>query len=198
MTPRKPFIALRSDRRGVTILEFAMILPALLTLICGSIELGHMLFARVVLEGAMTEAARLATASMETKEADRTEIMRTSIKNSMSAFGTAAGQSIRITSTVYRDFSTATPETFTDTNGNGQYDSGEPYVDRNKNGMWNNAMPVAGSTLGGPGDVVSYTVSFPKRVLFGFIGSAIGYRGGVIPLYASTVVRNEAVVNKTS
>ena len=146
----------------------------------------------------MTEAARLATASMETREADRTEIMRASIKNSMSAFVTAAGQSIRITSTVYRDFSTATPETFTDTNGNGQYDSGEPYVDRNKNGMWNNAMPVAGSTLGGPGDVVSYTVSFPKRVLFGFIGSAIGYRGGVIPLYASTVVRNEAVVNKTS
>jgi Flp pilus assembly protein TadG len=160
MTPPKTFAALWGDRRGVTILEFAMILPALLTLICGSIELGHMLFARVVLEGAMTEAARLATASMETKEADRTEIMRTSIKNSMSAFGTAAGQSIRITSTVYRDFSTATPETFTDTNGNGQYDSGEPYVDRNKNGMWNNAMPVAGSTLGGPGDVVSYPATW--------------------------------------
>ena len=187
-----------SDRRGVTIVEFAIILPAMLTLICGAIEFGHMLFARVVLEGAVTEAARLATASLETKEAQRTEIMRASITKSMSDFGTAPGESVVITTTVYRDFSTAFPETYTDTNGNRQYDKGEPYVDRNQNGVWDNATPVSGSTLGGPGDVVSYTVRFPKRVLFGFVGSIIGYASGVIPLSASTVVRNEAVVQKTS
>ena len=189
---------LRGDLRGVTIVEFSIILPAMLSLICGAIEFGHMLFARVVLEGAVTEAARAATATLETKESDRTAIMRASIAKSMSDFGTAPGKSIDITTTVYRDFSTAFPETYTDANGNKQYDKGEAYVDRNQNGMWDNATPVAGGTLGGPGDVVSYTVKFPKRVLFGFIGSAIGYGSGVIPLSASTVVRNEAVVTNPS
>ena len=189
---------LRTDVRGVTIVEFAIILPAMLSLICGAIEFGHMLFARVVLEGAVTEAARAATATLETKESERTAIMRASIAKSMSDFGTAPGKSIEIVTTVYRDFSTAFPETYTDANGNKQYDKGEPYVDRNRNGMWDNATPVAGNTLGGPGDVVSYTVRFPKRVLFGFVGTAIGYGAGVIPVSASTVVRNEAVVTSAS
>ena len=189
---------LRGDIRGVTIVEFAIILPAMLTLICGAIEMGHMILARVVLEGAVTEAARQATASLESGEPQRDTVMRNSIIRSMSDFPTAPGQSITITATVYRDFSTAFPETFTDTNGNGKYDVGEPYVDRNKNGVWDSATPIAGSTLGGPGDVVSYTVRFPKRVLFGFVGDAIGLRSGVIPLSASTVVRNEAVVQVAS
>ena len=193
-----PRADVRSDVRGVTIVEFAIILPVMLSLICGAIEFGHLLFARVVLEGAVTEAARTATATLETKESDRTAIMRASIAKSMSDFGTAPGKSIDITSTVYRNFSTATPETYTDANGNKQYDKGEPYVDRNKNGIWDNAIPVTGNTLGGPGDVVSYTVKFPKRVLFGFVGNAMGYGSGVIPLSASTVVRNEAVVTSAS
>lgn len=192
------FGRLRADRRGVTIVEFAVILPAMLTLICGAIELGHMLFARVVLEGAVTEAARLSTASLESGEAKRDTVMRASIAKTMSDFGTAPNQAITITATVYRDFSTAFPEIYTDTNGNGRYDFGEPYVDRNKSGSWDTAKPVSGSTLGGPGDVVSYTVRFPKRVLFGFVGNLMGYSGGVIPLSASTVVRNEAVVQAAS
>ena len=188
----------RADVRGVTIVEFAIILPAMLSLICGAIEFGHMLLARVVLEGAVTEAARAATATLETKESDRTAIMRASIAKSMGDFGTAPGQAIAITTTDYRDFSTAFPETYTDTNANKRYDAGESYVDRNRNGVWDNATPVGNSTLGGPGDVVSYTVRFPKRVLFGFVGSAMGYGSGVIPLSASTIVRNEAVVSSTS
>ena len=191
-------LRLRDDNRGVTIVEFALILPALLTLICGAIELGHMLFARVVLEGAVTDAARLSTASLEAGETKRDAAMRANITKSMSDFGTAPNQAITITTTVYRDFSTAFPEAYTDTNGNGRYDFGEPYVDRNKSGIWDTAKPVSGSALGGPGDVVSYTVRFPKRVLFGFIGNLLGYPAGVIPLSASTVVRNEAVVQTAS
>jgi Flp pilus assembly protein TadG len=185
---------IRGDIRGVTIVEFAIVLPAMLTLICGAIELGHMLFARVVLEGAVTEAARLSTASLEAGEAKRNSVMRASITSSMKDFAMAPSRTIVITATVYRDFSTAFPETYTDTNGNGRYDTGEPYVDRNKSGTWDSAKPVSGSTLGGPGDVVSYSVRFPKRVLFGFVGNVIGFGSGVIPLTASTVVRNEAVV----
>ena len=116
----------------------------------------------------------------------------------MRPFPTADGQIVAIRTTLYKDFATAYPEAYTDTDRSGSYELGEPYVDRNRNGVWDNATPVGSSTLGGPGDVVSYTVRFPKRVLFGFVGGAMGYGSGVIPLSASTIVRNEAVVSSTS
>jgi len=190
---RMPAHLLFRDRRGLTIVEFAIILPAMLTLICGTIEMGHMILARQVLDGAVVDAARKATASLETDEATRRQIMVQSITRSMSAFALAPGQAIDIQTTVYADFSSAYPETYTDQNNNGRYDPGEPYVDRNKNGQWDNVTAKSG-TLGGPGDVVSYTVKFPKRVLFGFVGRFIGRSTGILPLTATTVVRNEAVV----
>lgn len=139
----------------------------MLTLVCGTIEMGHMILARQVLEGAMVDAARKATASLERNEAARRQIMINSITRSMASFTTAPGQAIDIQTKVYADFSSAFPETFTDRNGNGRYDTSEPYVDRNRNGQWDNAVAKTG-TLGGPGDVVSYTVRFPKRLLFAF------------------------------
>lgn len=184
---------LRRDVRGITVVEFAIVLPAMLTLICGTIEMGHMILARQVLEGAVVDAARKATASMATNEVARHQLMVTSVSQSMAAFARAPGQAIDIQTRVYADFSSAYPETFTDRNGNGQYDPGDPYVDRNRNGRWDNATAKTG-TLGGPGDVVSYTVRFPKRLLFGFVGRFIGRSGGVLPLSATTVVRNEAVL----
>ncbi|HVF93184.1 MAG TPA: TadE/TadG family type IV pilus assembly protein [Sphingomonas sp.] len=183
---------LRLRRDGVTSVEFAVLLPGLLTLICGSIELGHMIFARMVLEGAVIEAARAATASLETGTAQREETMRTSILRAMRPFPTADGRAITIRSTVYRDFTTAYPEAYTDYDRNGHYGLGEPYVDRNANGRWDGATPIAG-TMGGPGDVVGLTAIFPKKVLFGFLGAEWAV-GSAIELRATTVVRNEAVV----
>ncbi|MEI5686336.1 TadE/TadG family type IV pilus assembly protein [Sphingomonas kyungheensis] len=180
------------DARGVTVVEFAIILPAMLTLICGTIEMGHMILARQVLEGAVVDAARKATASLETDETRRRDIMTASITRSMAAFATAPGQTMEIQTKVYADFSSAYPETYTDQNGNGRYDAGEPYVDRNRNGKWDDTTAKTGA-LGGPGDVVSYTVRFPKRLLFGFVGRFIG-RSVTLPLSVTTVVRNEAVV----
>lgn len=184
--------SLRADERGATLVEFALILPALLLVICATIEVGHLMFARVVLEGAVTEAARIAVASQESTQDARDAAMRKSIKDSMNAFPLAAGRVIAIQTTVYANFSTAYPEPYTDANGNGKYDNGETYVDRNKSGKWDNATPIAG-TLGGPGDVVSFSVSYPKRVLFGFIASQIGMSRNAVTLSATTVVRNESV-----
>jgi hypothetical protein len=190
------FLPLAKDRAGVSTVEFAIILPALLTLICGAIELGHMLLARVVLEGAMTEAARISTASLETAEGQRTTVMEESIERAMGNFPLADGGHVSVQTTVYGNFSSAHPETYEDANANGHYDLGEPYVDRNANGKWDAAAPKTG-TLGGPGDVVSYTVHFPKRILFGFLG-AQWLLGDSIMLTGSTVVRNESVVRRTS
>lgn len=178
--------------RGVTIVEFALVAPALLFLICGAIEMGNMIFARQVLEGAVIEAARTATASMETGEKDRAAIMRKSVSDTMKLFPVAAGKSITITTTVFADFASVTPEVYTDANNNGKYDANEPFVDRNKNGKWDPATPKTG-VMGDPGDVISYTVNYPKGVLFKLVGDTIGYADGVEPLSATTVVRNEAL-----
>jgi hypothetical protein len=179
-------------RAGVTTVEFAIILPGMLTLICCSLEIGHIIFARMVLEGAVVEAARSATASLETGTAQREAIMRASITRAMLPFPSPIGQTISIETKVYSDFSSAHPETYTDANNDGSYQLGEPYVDRNRNGRWDPATPKEG-TMGGPGDVVSLTANYPKKMLFGFLVRDWA-SGGAFPLRASTVVRNEAVV----
>ena len=189
-------MSLLRDKRGVTAVEFALIAPAMLVLICGSLELGHMIFARVALEGAVTEAARSATASLERTEQERLESLRTSIQRTMQPFPLAQGESITIETHVFHDFSTAYPEPYVDNNANRIYDLGEPYTDRNKNGRWDTATPIAG-TLGGPGDVISLTAVFPKRILFGFLARD-WVLGRALTLRATTVVRNEAVVRRTT
>ncbi len=172
-----------------------MIAPVMLLLVCGTLEIGHMMMSRTVLEGAVTEAARLAVATQETSEAGREQVMRASITAAMKAFPLATNQSLTIRTVVYANFSTAYPEDYTDANGNGKYDLGEVYVDRNKNGVWDNATPIPG-TMGGPGDVVSFTVLYPKRMMFDFILPSIGASRDRTVLSATTVVRNEAVVRK--
>lgn len=186
---------LSRDRSGIAAVEFALLAPTMILLICGSLEMGDMIMARMTLDGAVVDAARVATASLETSEATRTASMRASIQNTMSSFHTAPGQSISIQTTVYRDFSTAYPENFTDVNGNGAYNTGEPFTDRNANGRWDPAVPISG-TLGGPGDVVSYTAIYPKDILFGFLPAMLNL-GTQFTLKSTTVMRNEAVVRRT-
>ena len=137
--------SLLRDRRGVTAVEFAVLAPAMLVLICGSLEIGHMIFTRVALEGAVTEGARAATASMEMSEQDRLGVMQASVRRTMAPFPLATGRSIRVRTQVYRTFSTAYPEPYDDANGNSNYDAGEAYTDRNRNGRWDPATPIAGA-----------------------------------------------------
>ncbi|MBB3346604.1 TadE/TadG family type IV pilus assembly protein [Sphingomonas sp. BK069] len=184
-------LALVRDRRGATVIEFALILPVVLSAVCGTIELGHMLVARMVLDGAVVEAARVATASVDNSQAARDTVMRQSITTAMSSFPLATGQQMSIDTRVFADFSTAYPEVYVDANRNGKYDLGETFTDRNKNGKWDPATPITG-TMGSAGDVLSITVRYPKKVLFGFLGTQWAM-GSLINLSATTVVRNEAV-----
>lgn len=184
------------ERRGIAVVEFALIAPILLLMICGAFEMGHIMYARSVLEGAMVQAARAASASLEASESEREAAMKDSIRGSMAVFTLPKGQSITIDTKVYRDFSTAYPENYTDANKNNRYDQGEPFTDRNANGKWDPATPIPGS-MGGPGDVVSYTAVFPKEILFGFLMSELSM-GTAVNLNATTVVRNENMVRRTS
>lgn len=187
---------LRRARSGITAVEFAVILPGMLTLICGSLEMGHMIFARVVLDGAVVEAARVATASLETAELARTKVMRDSITATMGAFPVADDRTITIETKVYEDFNAVRPEVYDDANHNGKYDATESFIDRNGNGKWDPSSPITG-TLGGPGDVVSYTANYPKKILFGFLAGPLGL-GTSLNLTSTTVVRNESVVRRVT
>lgn len=53
--------SLFSDRRGVTAVEFSLILPALLLLLFGIVEFGRLLWTQSALHFAVEEAARCAT-----------------------------------------------------------------------------------------------------------------------------------------
>jgi Flp pilus assembly protein TadG len=187
------------DRRGATAVEFAFVAPVLITLVCGTVEFGHFYMEQTSLDGALLEAARTASASQEQSETTRDTAMRTSVTNAMSQYKTATGKALAIATTVYADFSSAQPEPFVDTNKNGVYDpasgnnAAEPFTDRNGNGKWDAAIPQSG-TEGDPGDVVSYTATYPAAFLFPWLGTLVGRTS--LTLTSTVVTRNEPV--KTS
>ncbi|VWX54346.1 TadE/TadG family type IV pilus assembly protein [Novosphingobium sp. 9U] len=186
----------RGDRRGVAAIEFALIAPVVVLMVVGTIEISHMLTVQVSLDGAVAEAARVAAVRLDQSEDTRDTTMRDYVTKRMSAFPIANGQSVSITTKVYRTFGSSYPEGFTDTNGNGRYDgpfllfAGEPFDDRNKNGVRDLASQITGK-LGGPGDVVAYTAEFPAALYFDYFSFIAGADG--FTLKASTVVRNEPV-----
>lgn len=186
---------LARDIRGNTIIEFAVIAPVMIGMICGGMELGNTMMARTQLEGAMVEAARVATASLDDTEEERKVAVENTVRTVMASYPLQTGRRVGVDIAVYKTFSTAYPEVYTDLNRNGRYDLGEPYTDRNRNGRWDPAVPLT-SSMGGPGDVVAIKVTYPRQMLFGAAGSMWGL-SRFLDMTATTVVRNEAVV-KTS
>lgn len=56
---RRRLFGLRRDRRGATAIEVALILPLFVMLMFGTLEVGLLFFTAAVMEGAVSEAARL-------------------------------------------------------------------------------------------------------------------------------------------
>lgn len=193
--------SLRRDQRGTTVIEFAVLAPVLILLIIGSIEMGHFVMVRSTLEGAISTAARKATADLNTTEDNRDIKLRESVARQMATFPTIEGQHLTIETTVYQNFGSAYPESFEDVNKNGQYDGpqgsrpGEPFDDRNRNGVRDQATQKEGK-LGGPGDVVSYRARFPAALYFKPLGELLGLGEG-ITMSADIVMRNEPVARPT-
>lgn len=206
MTPMRKLRALselrliRPDQRGSTIIEFAMLAPVMILLICGGIEYGHLYLGNMNLEGVTNEAARTAIASQERSIADRDAAVRTRIQEAMAGYPLQEGKQLEIQIKSYEDFAAAgTPEPFTDVNTNGRYDppaslspefAGEPFIDKNSNGSWD-ATSFKDETVGGTGEVVSYTVTYPAAFLFEFL-RPLAPEG--VTLKTTVVARNEPVV----
>lgn len=158
---RHHFLTLRREERGVAAVEFALIAPVFLFMMLGTFDIGHTIFMRAVLDGAVQKAAR--DSALETGAASRSNIDQevTAIVRSLSNSAT-----LTFDRQNYANFSSVDqPERLlTDPNGDGICNNNETYEDANGNFQWD--ADVGRQGLGGPQDVVQYTVTVSYPAIF--------------------------------
>lgn len=175
----------RGDTDGATAIEFALVAPVLFAFLLGTIELGIVYTANVLLKHATHDAARTGRTGYIPSEANQDEAIRARVKSKAGILMDV--DKLVIESLAYADFDTFhAPEPFTDENGNGVWDPGEDFDDINGNGVYD------GGRLGyGEADeVVLYTVTYPWKFFTPFIGNFMS-EDGIVTLTATAVVQNE-------
>jgi len=174
---------LGGNARGATIVEFALIAPALLVVLLGLFDIGFNIYVASVMDGATQKAARASTIEgAETQGLAIDDAVRTAVHRVIpSATLTFERRS-------YADYSDIhQPEDFTDVDGDGACDNGEPFEDVNGNGVWDSDRGVDG--MGGARDAVLYTVdvSYPRVFpLMHLIGLP-----AIVTNQTQTVLRNQ-------
>ncbi len=183
------------DERGIAAVEFAMIAPVMIVMICGFMEYAHLSTARTTLEAATMRAARAVAAS--DCPSNRPALMLSIVQNAMADTPRVPGTQVEVVTKSYSgQFSdVGEPEPYNDTNSNNRWDAGETYTDVNGNSAYDTDMGRSGS-IGGAGQVVSYTATFQVASLFGFINQQFN-NGQPFRIRASTVIRNEPVFRTT-
>jgi Flp pilus assembly protein TadG len=182
---RRRWGRLRRDQRGAAAVEFALVSPLLILFVVGIVEVAMILFVSALLEGSVREAARYGITGYTVSGASRIDTVRGIV--AANTAGMIDMSKVTITSLTYSSFTNiGQPEPFDDANGNGIHDTGESYTDVNGNGKWDPDMGAPG--VGGPGDVVVYTVSYNWPLLTGYLSDLMGLN---IPLSSSYAVRNE-------
>lgn len=177
---------LRNEQRGATLVEFALISPVLISILLGAMDLSRAVYVRSVLEGELQNAARKATMQTGQSAAGQAatdKIVTDRLKQISKA------TTLKFTRVAYLSYkkAEARKEDFTDLNGNGKCDAGEPFEDVNGNSSWD--MDAGSSGQGNAKDAVIYTVTatiphvFPVGGLFGW--------DPYMKVESSTVLRNQ-------
>lgn len=189
---------LARDRRGATMVEFALILPVMMMLMLGGIDIALRIYVRSLLEGEMAKAGRDNSLELGTNSTNQTNIdtrVRTQVQNVVST------ATVTFARTAFSSYTRvqSRAEPFIDANANGTCDNGETYEDSNRSGGWNSDSGLTGA--GGANDAQLYTatVSYPSLFpLQGMLGQS-----QTISMTASTVLLNQpyseqsAIVNRT-
>jgi Flp pilus assembly pilin Flp len=167
-------ISLGRDERGVTAVEFAILLIPLLVGILGFLELGYQEYVRAQLQGVLNEIARKASVEDPTIDdpADSIEDqIETRVRDRMAPLVKSGNYSFTINR--YDSFSTVgKPEALiTDKNHNGKYDKGDCFADSNNNGTYDTDSGESG--IGAADDAVVYEVDLTAPRLSP-IGSLVG------------------------
>lgn len=144
-------------RRGSLAVEFALILPIAVILVISAWHIVMLMVADSDLEAAARWASRFGLTTEASTGMTRDKAIEAIVVQYVG--GWAQPETLKIEPKVYSSFANiGKPESFTDTNKNGQWDDGEQYDDVNKNGQWDADMGAAGA--GGRGDIVVYSISF--------------------------------------
>lgn len=177
----------KSEEWGIFSIEFALIMPLLVMMMFGTIEIGLIMFTQSLMEGALRDASRYGITGQVIDDEDRL----TTIKKVISSrtVGLVNMDTAKIDVLSYPNFGKiGTGEAFLDGNGNAQYDVGETFTDENDNNVWDADIGSAGA--GNAGDVVLYRIQYDWPLISNYMDSFIG-DSGKLPLSASVAVRNE-------
>ena len=190
------------DDSGVAIVEFALVMPILLLMTFGAIEIGLMMATLTTLEGGLKEASRYGITGQSPNDATRIEKIRAILEDH--TIDLVNMSEATFTVKTYPSFSgVGQPEPFVDSAPgdpdapnpcyNGTYDDPstgcfETFTDLDGDGVWDADIGKDGAGMGG--EVVSYSVEVPWHVMTPFVGPLMA-PNGTLPLRATIVVRNE-------
>lgn len=176
---------LRTDGRGTTIIEFAIIAPVMLMLIMGMCDLTYRGYLQSVLSGTMQKAGRDSTIEGNDAAAAGAAIDAKVMKPILAIAKKATYVSTRKS---YSTFGAIAPEPFKDDNNNGIYEaSKECFTDLNGNKKWDTDPGITGQ--GGASDVTVYKIVVTYPRLF-----PLGKMIGLPPLQdigATTILKNQ-------
>lgn len=195
MTAKSVFFpTIRCEQQGATIAEFAFVAPVLILLLMGTLDIGHSLYTRSVLEGEIQKAARNSSMEHAAIAAQQASIDA----NVTAAVRKIAGADAEVIfdRKAYGSYKATRvrSEEYVDTNGNGECDAGESYEDSNGDGSWSEDAGILGQ--GNARDVQRYTVTvrydrkFPTSAIFGWSDGET--------LIVQTVLRNQPFSDRAS
>lgn len=172
---------LRRDTRGAAVVEFALVSPVLIMALMGMFDLTYNIYTSAMLEGSIQKAAR----DSSVEDADSTVDSR--VTSAVRAI--APDATLTFARSSYDSYANvAKPENFTDVDGNGACNGGEPFEDVNGNNTWDRDRGATG--FGGARDAVLYevTVSYPRPFPISRFVPGMPSR---VTTVARTVLRNQ-------
>lgn len=185
--------ALWSDQKGATIVEFAMVAPALVLILLAGFDFSHRAYATSVLQGALADSARVVSVEnpiIAGSGVSLEERVKDSMERQISPVATP-GYTLTVEQSNFYDFSgIGNPEKIVLDNGNdGAYDEdeGDCFSDLNENGSFDTDTGREGR--GGANDVVFYEATLTMDALVplaNFLGGESTYT-----LRAETAIRNQ-------
>lgn len=179
------FLIGSKSQSGNAMVEFALIAPAFVAIVCGILEFSGILFAQTLLEGGIREASRFGILGSAPNDSTREAAIRAIIGKN--AFGVIDADQIQVETLAYNSFgAVGQPEPFEDANSNGSHDAGEVFDDVNGNGIHDEDQGVNG--LGGANQVVLYRLAYDWDIMIPLFEPFFGEQ---LALEATIAVRNE-------
>ena len=187
--PEPVAVSILRDRKGATIIEFAIVAPVMLMMIMGLGDILLQAYAQAVLDGAMQKAGR---DSAIQGGANATAAIDGTVRAAVDAVTHNA--TYVTTRRAYANFSAARPEVFTDSDNDNVHDPRECFFDVNGNRQWDDDPGSVGQ--GGADDATLYTMT----VTFDRVFPIAGLVGGSTTktLTSRTVLKNQPFASQNA